>query len=420
MNKTKVVTLDNGLKIILGEDKTKHRSIGALFVFAGGNDTFFYKNDEEIHMPKGVAHFLEHYLLEHSMYGDATTMFSNDYIETNGLTSSNRTYYYINTVHDFKENLVKLLRIVNEPIFKEEDIHSVKKPILSEINQRNDRPNNDFYKYVFDSIYDSIEYDPTLGEVKDIANMDIYTLKSFHDAFYRPSNQMLILSGNFDSNEIVKLVEDTYNSFNVNEDKIVKNKKEESPFVIRKDGTFIDDTKNEYLKITFKIKIDMFSPLEKNKLDYYFSYLLKYNFGDSSPLFDSLIKDKLTLYSIDYDYDPETLKDYVILSIGVYTSEFDKVSELVLHQMKNLEHSTDEFKIWKNNKIIDIINSISKNFTNNVLFYDLYQYDDINFIKSLDENECIEFINKLDLSNYSIIQRINEDEKQDNYDGKTI
>ena len=35
MNKFKTVILDNGLKIILNQDNTKHRTVGSVFVMAG-------------------------------------------------------------------------------------------------------------------------------------------------------------------------------------------------------------------------------------------------------------------------------------------------------------------------------------------------------------------------------------------------
>ena len=45
---------------------------------------------------------------------------------------------------------------------------------------------------------------------------------------------------------------------------------------------------------------------------------------------------------------------------------------------------------------------ITTNLINNILLYNLYEYDNIEFIKSLNLEECKKLLNELDYSNYTI------------------
>ena len=117
MLKAKRLTLDNGLEVVLINDNKKNTSSAYLSVNVGGFVKDFKMNGKDYHLKYGIAHFLEHYLLENSIYGNVMQSFGNDYIDSNGFTSPYRTVFYISTVHDFEDNLVKLLNVVNNPLF---------------------------------------------------------------------------------------------------------------------------------------------------------------------------------------------------------------------------------------------------------------------------------------------------------------
>ena len=133
MNDIKDITLSNGLRLLLLQDKNKNRTTGTIYINAGGLNNKYKYDNKNVEQVYGIAHFLEHYLLEKSMYGNIMNYFDNEYISSNGITSNNRTKFYISTVHDFEDNFIKLINVVNNPSFNKDDIEDVKKPILSEI-----------------------------------------------------------------------------------------------------------------------------------------------------------------------------------------------------------------------------------------------------------------------------------------------
>ena len=405
MNKIKTITLENGLQIIINKNK-KNTSKAQIIIKAGGLDTNFKIDNKEIEVPFGTAHFLEHYLLEQSIYGNANKIFSDEYVTSNGITSYYTTEFYIKTVHDFEENFIKLLNIVNNPDFNK-NIEEVKNPIIQEIKRSKDKQAKLYNKTLFESITKNKMYDTTLGEIETIKNMDINTIKTFHETFYNPNNQIIVLTGNIKEN-IIDIIKDFYkNKTNKN---VERKKLIEQDQIINKTNEIIDETINENLfEITYKVNIKKYTPLEKNKIDYYISYLLDTKYNEQSELFNYLIKNKLTLYAIETYMDPSIIKDYMLITLKSYTKEFKKVIELLQKEFNTKNLTEENFKNWKNKKIIQRLCNleddiyITNNFIDNIFLYDLYEYDNIDFIKSLNLEECKKMLNELDYSNYTIL-----------------
>ena len=170
---SKIVTLDNGLKLYLFSDDTKNRTYGAIYTFVGGRDTHFKLDGKDYNQVNGVAHFLEHYLLEKSKYGDLMACFDNEYISANGVTNQEETTYFINTVHDFEDNFIKLINTINDPRFDENEIDDVKKPIISEINRSNDNPTRKYNEFIYKTLYKNLRYSITLGTEDNIKELTI-------------------------------------------------------------------------------------------------------------------------------------------------------------------------------------------------------------------------------------------------------
>jgi len=402
MNNIDIKTLDNGLQIILNQDKTKYRTTARIFVKAGGLDV----KSKEKEFPYGIAHFLEHYLIEHSIYGNISEILSNEYISSNGITSYHNTEYYISTVHDFEENFLKLINVVNNPVFEQENIEMTKKPIIQEIKRAKDKVGREFLHTVYKNTFKNKIFDTTLGEIDTIESIDVNILQQYHKTFYNPSNQIIVITGNFDD-DIIDIIEKEYQMFNNSSvERLIIDEPNE---VINKVEKITDTTKPiDFFEITYKVNIKELIPNEKNKLDYYLSYILNSNFGERSDLFNFLIENKLTIYSIEANYDPSILKDFVIISITVYTSKQDEVIEMILDKFNNLCINEEDLNNWKNRQIIKNICSsenkewVSNNLTGNILLYDLYCYDDIDLIKSLNVEECKNLMDRLEYKYYTI------------------
>jgi predicted Zn-dependent peptidase len=406
MFKVKRLTLDNGLNVILINDKTKNAKSAYLSVNVGGFVKDFKMDNKEYHLNYGIAHFLEHYLIENSIYGNVMEIFSSDYVESNGFTAPNRTVFYINTVHDFEDNLVKLLNIVNNPNFTEDKINSIKVPVLREIDKALDNPYRKVHKYSFEKTFKEIPYDVTLGEHKDIEKISLKDIKDFHNAFYNAKNELLVVSGNINEKEILELINNTYSTFKNNDHIVEKYEYKEVDEVVEKecDTTGIED----FVKVTYKINVKDIKPIDKDKLSYYLSFLIFNNFSERSELFKYIIDNKISSFAITNNVEFGLSKDYLVITFIMYTDKFDIAKKLILDKMNNIELDKEQFKIWKNKHIITQINSLEnfntvvRDYMDNIYLYDHYDYDDIDFVKNLSLEECNKLINKLNFNNVNV------------------
>jgi predicted Zn-dependent peptidase len=406
------VVLKNGLKMYLYSDKTKNRTSAHLFTIAGSKDTTFYVDDKEKKVVNGTAHFLEHYLVERSIYGNSLQVLSEEYVDYNAATGIDYTDFHISTVHDFKDNYIKLLNIVNNPIFSQDRVNDTIKPIVSEIARKEDNKYLEYNRVVNNAIYKNGLYDVGLGTVEDIQNMKYTMIKDFYDAFYYPSNQIIIITGNFDEKEIVKLTEDTYNKFN-KENKNTKHKESnEDDKLVSTYSEYNKDLKEHLFTVSYKLNFKGYTPEEKNKIDFYISYLLQSNTGSESKLYQDLLNEKLITYSFDSIFESAFNKDYPMISIYNDSQNSDEVIKRLTDRLKEPIFSEDNFNRWKNNLIIERINSMEKvgflrkNFIDNLLKYNYKSVDTLDFIKSFNLDECKKLLGNLNFTDYSIVKNI--------------
>lgn len=411
---TKIInkTLDNGLKVIIVENKEKHRSDALISIKAGGHSTFYIKDGIKHNLKNGLAHFLEHYLIEKGRETNLGEYFSLESIDFNGITYDNKTEFYISTVHDFKKNLSILLKMINKPIFSKELIEDVKKPIIEEIKRANDNKLRKEYREKTKALYKNLPGDITLGIEEDIKNVTIEELEEFHNTFYTPDKELITIYTNNNSESILKLIEKEYKNIKNNniEEVFIKEPLE----VKQKELTIVNKENDPFIQLVFKVDISKYDPFTRLKLDGYLMYFFKHNFGDESKLFKELIDKKLSLYSINYKTHFTSKQDYLELEITIYTENYSKSKELILNTIDNLEYDEHSFKIWKNNLLIDYITVCDNNFfENRTMLTNYYAYnidylEDIEDIKSLNLEEGIKLINNLEFNNYLTIKRVKE------------
>ncbi len=406
MKDIKFVTLNNGLTIVFYNDKTKHSAILDLIIKFGGINTSYKYDGKYYKIPSGFAHFLEHLVIEHSMYGNMLPMFLDNNINFNGATYTKMTNFYIDTVHDFNRNLVKLLKGINTRVFNHEDVEVTKGAILEEIRENLDNKFRQLDKLTRECLFKEIDYQDILGTLEDIEKITYEDIKRCYEVFYKPSNQLIVVSGNFDEEKVLELIKDTYDSFQ--ESKV----KTEIPFVkepleVRKKEKVIKTiTEEDYVRISYKIDISKLSSFDKIKLSFYMRYLLSYNFSSKSDFQKEILDKKISVYDTDNDF--YFLKDFVILELGTYTSLKDEFISLVKKKIKNLEYDKEDFELCKKESLISIIlrdenlNSMVFPLVDNIIAFDYYDYDKIEDINKETFEDYQDTMKGLDFSNYSI------------------
>lgn len=415
MKKSKIYTLKNGLKLILYQDTTKHRALANLFVKFGGLNKKVLLDNNQFKIIDGTAHFLEHLLIEHSIYGNSLVEFEKNRTRSNGCTNKDVTEFYIDSVYNFEEELVKLVNIVNNPNFTKIDIEETKPAIIKEIMMKKDNKFIDLAKKDYECIFKNIKFPNTLGEVSDIENINYEYIKTCYNIFYQPKNQILFISGNFDINKIKKLVEKTYEENNRKQVKYEIENIEETEEIIKKEDYINKDTHLDYIRLNYKVDVSHLTNKDQVKLSFYLEYFLSYLFNASSKTYNDLVKEKVCDYDISYNY--ENIDKFLLITIGTYTNQHDKFIEKIKNAMKVKNLNEKNFELKKKKTIIDLIlrednlSSMIGPFIDNIISYNYYNIDTIEDIEKQNFIDYQKVINDLDFSNYCVTKILKEDKE---------
>ncbi|MGK7389937.1 MAG: M16 family metallopeptidase [Candidatus Cyclobacteriaceae bacterium M2_1C_046] len=201
------VTLENGLDVILHQDKSDPIVAVAIVVHAGSN--------REKPGRTGFAHFFEHMLFQRSENVPDGGFFKNinEWGGTfNGGTSSDYTVYYEVVPKDALEKVM----------WMESDrmgyfINSVttaslegEKPVVKNEKRQNydNRPYGHTRAVISKSLYPSNHpYNwLTIGELEDLQNATLEDVKEFYEQYYGPNNATLVIAGDFDKEKTQELV----------------------------------------------------------------------------------------------------------------------------------------------------------------------------------------------------------------------
>lgn len=183
---------------------------GTHVIFAtrfGSIDRDFRVNGKEVHLPAGVAHFLEHKMFEDED-GDAFAKYAKTGANANAFTSFDRTCYLFTATQQLDESLDVLLGMVTNPYFTEQTIAKEQGIIGQEIKMYADSPEWRLVTGLFECLYHShpIRND-IAGTVESIAEITPEMLYDSCKAFYAPGNMVLAAAGNTSMEQILAACE---------------------------------------------------------------------------------------------------------------------------------------------------------------------------------------------------------------------
>lgn len=413
MIKTTIKKLKNGLTMVLVEDKSKNQTSAVLTVKYGSKVNHVQVGDDVIEIKPGLAHLLEHTLIENSIFGNVAVYFNDNYVNYNGYTSSEITYFPIKTIKDFKKHLKVLLDYINIIDFNEEKLEEIKKPIVDEIIRSKDRNYYKFNETVSLLTYNKTRFVGNLGEIQDVLNISVNELKRVHELMYQPSNQILSISGNFDTDDIIKYVEDLYDEYSIPVIEYKVLDEEDTCEYEQNEVVIIDNKHDPICSLEYKIDLSGFTNEERLRLDYYVSYFFSYNFSDASKAYDKVKKEHLSAFS--FSCMKTFLTDKVLcVRVILNTNEHDKVRDIIKDVFENLYMDRESFELWKRETLIGVIkrekkhNKIRKSLMDNILNFDIYYNEGIEFIESMSFEEIKNLIERMDFSNYLYVKEFKD------------
>lgn len=307
--------IENGLTVFLMPRKNFHRKYALFGVHCGSVDLEFINSGEQIEVPTGIAHFLEHKLFEEKKE-NIFDKFASLGASANAYTGFTSTNYLFSATSYFKESLVNLLDFVQEPYFTGEGVEKEKGIIAQEINMYRDNPHWQVYFNFLQGLYvkNHVRYDIP-GTLSSINNITVANLYKFYDTFYHPQNMILFLTGDFDHKKIIDLIKENQQakSFSPQSD-IQRIFPEEPDYVNSREVSKKMDVSRPLFNFGYK-DID----LNKNdreliKQDITINMLLELIIGRSSKLYQTLYEKGLIDDSFSRNYTLEKSYGYVKFS----------------------------------------------------------------------------------------------------------
>ena len=197
------IRLANGLTVLVAPMKG-YRTANAAYATAFGSvDQRFVLDGEEISLPAGVAHFLEHKMFE-SEEGDAFDRYAETGANANAYTGFERTCYVFGASDRVDESLDILLDTVSHPWFTEATVAKEQGIIGQEIRMYEDSPDWRLMFSVFDCLYFNCPLKQDIaGSVESIAKITPQLLYTCTRAFYNPSNMVLAVAGNITRDQVL-------------------------------------------------------------------------------------------------------------------------------------------------------------------------------------------------------------------------
>lgn len=221
--------LDNGLHVILHQDKTAPVVITSVMYHVGAKN--------ETPGRSGFAHFFEHLLFEGTENigrGKWFEIVSSNGGTNNANTTDDRTYYY----EVFPSNSVELgLWMESErmfhPVINQIGVDTQNEVVKEEKRLRVDnQPYGNLLKAVKENLFKKHPYRwTTIGEMEDLDAATLEEFQAFNKKFYVPNNAALIVAGDIDKVKVKKMIQDYFGGIpkgpavvqpNIKEDPITK------------------------------------------------------------------------------------------------------------------------------------------------------------------------------------------------------
>lgn len=315
--------LENGMKVIIIPKKNTKKKYVIWGTHFGSIDNRFImpQTGEEVFIPDGVAHFLEHKMFEQPDGSNSLDTLMALGIDANAYTTNDHTAYLFECTDHFYEGLDELMDYVQHPYFTDENVEKEKGIIGQEINMYDDDPGWQLYMNIMDCLYkeNPIKLD-IAGTIESISKITPDVLYKCYNTFYHPSNMIMVLCGNF---EPEKLLEEVKKRLLPKE-----NQSEIKRIYPPREDTINKTEKTTNMEVStpmFMIGYKDIENSQENRIQKHIAIeiLLNMIIGKSSDLYQELYENGALLSQPDLDYEWSSQYAHILIS------GFSKTPELV-------------------------------------------------------------------------------------------
>ena len=325
--KVYIKKLENGLTIMAIPKKGVQKKYIIWGTNYGSVDNHFMINDEEVLVPDGIAHYLEHKMFEQRSGKNSLDVLTSLGVDANAYTTNNYTAYLYECTDNFYEALDEFMDYVQNPYYTDENVEKERGIIEQEIMMYDDYPEWAMYMNAMKLMYHNNPINIDIAGTKEsIAKIDKETLYKVYNNFYVPENMAIVVCGDIDENEIFGELEKRI-TIKANPNEVKRIITEEPENIVEKRKEVNMDISMPIFMVGYKDKI--LSPKEMIKKDLAIEILLNIIIGKSSDLYKRLYEDGLIFSEFGFDY--EFARNYAHVYIQGQSSNLQKI----ITEMKN-------------------------------------------------------------------------------------
>ncbi len=193
--------LENGLNVIIIPKANTNKKYIIWGTNFGSIDNRFImpETNEEVNIPDGVAHFLEHKMFEQKSGINSLDTLMALGLDANAYTTNDHTAYLFECSNDkFYEGLDEFMDYVQNPYYTDENVEKEKGIIGQEIMMYDDDPGFQVYLNTMDCLYHNCPVKIDIaGTIESISGIDKEMLYKCYNTFYNPGNMTLVVCGDF-------------------------------------------------------------------------------------------------------------------------------------------------------------------------------------------------------------------------------
>lgn len=336
--KAYIEDLDNGLKVIIVPKKESTKKFVIWGTRFGSIDNKFIlpETGEEVTVPDGVAHFLEHKMFEQPDGTNSLDTMMALGLDANAYTTNDHTAYLFECSEDenFYKGLDELMDYVQSPYYTNENVEKEKGIIGQEIMMYDDDPGFQLYLNTLKCLYSKcpIRID-IAGSIDSIAPINPDILYKCYNTFYNPSNMVLVVCGNFEPQNILEEIKKRLKpSKNIGE---IHRIYEEEPKEINE--KHMEKSMSVSMPIfMIGIKDKIVNPSERVRRHMAIEVILNLLIGKSSNLYKKLYEEQILLGEADSEY--EFSNQYAHILISGQSNNPQLVQDMLITEIEKLKN----------------------------------------------------------------------------------
>ncbi len=372
--------LENGLKIIIIPKKNTNKKMAIIGTKFGSIDNHFINptTGEEIKIPDGVAHFLEHKMFEQADGTNSLDTLTALGVEANAYTTNDHTAYYFETIDNFEPAFKELLNYVFHPYYTDENVEKEKGIIAQEIRMYDDDPISKIFLNALQCMYNTcpVRID-VAGTVESINKINKDVLYNCYNTFYHPSNMVMAVCGDFEPEYILKFVKENMESMS-KQDEIQRIYPEEKKEIYQSYKEEKMEVSIPSFVIGIKDEVEEENIVKKEIL---INIILNCIFDENSSLFKELYEEGLIINEPDLEYEYSDIYSHIMIYSNskdpkeVYKRFKEEVEKLKENGIDEKTFTRTKNKIYGRlitsyNSSAPIARNFMRDYLNNIISFD--------------------------------------------------